>query len=387
LYGSRIGGLWRTPDSGLTWTQALALSGFTAVTARDRHVHIAAYNPLTIWRSEDDGATWSRLPFPAETSANALLETRRGTILAATGAGIMRSADVGRTWATTGVLGQPVTSIAVSTRAALAALQDGSLWRSDDVGETWSRVTARSAGGTHLMLFDDTKLLASHSLAMSRSQDGGITWSPTGLEKEVTDLVSVGSRWFAATWDGVFRSDDLASWNECSDGLPSGSVQAMTSAPDGELIALVSGTLYRSQNGCRWWWPLGRVLPSRPGTSTQTTVPRTLLSTSPMGPVQPRVFSDPRIGIAVFGNGIQVVPQSEYLQHRSDAVITAAVRDSSGRYWVGTPDGVFELLVDGTTWTLAPTGLNGSVTALAVHPNGDLLAAVPTRGIFCGRLP
>ena len=206
------------------------------------------------------------------------------------------------------------------------------------------------------------------------SADAGISWSASGLSKGVNALVRLRDIWFAGTWGGVFRSEDLAHWTECSSGLPVGSVSAMTVTPSGDLIALDGSTLYRSQNECRSWSPLS----SLPFRGSQG-------STAP-----PSLASDPAIGIAVFGAGVaqlSLTAREWTIRAESRDAITAFAKDDRGRYWLATPGGVLRLSTDGSEWRLTPAGLDGDIAAVAVDPDGYLLAAVTGRGLFRARLP
>lgn len=194
-----------------------------------------------------------------------------------------------------------------------------------------------------------------------------------GLSKGVNALVRLRDTWFAGTWDGVFRSEDLAHWTECSNGLAVGSVRAMTATPGGDLIAIDGSTLYRSQDECRSWSPLS-VLPFHgPEGST----------------VQPILVSDSTIGIVVLGAGIAQLSLTEHkwnVRAESRDTITAFAKDDRGRYWLGTRNGLLRLSIDGSEWRLIPTGLDGNISAVAVDPDGYLLAAVTGRGLFRARV-
>jgi len=73
-------------------------------------------------------------------------------------------------------------------------------------------------------------------------------------------------------------------------------------------------------------------------------------------------------------------------QSRND--ITALAKDDRGRDWLGTRGGgVLRLSTDRSEWRLIPAGLDGDISAIAVDPDGYLLAAITGRGIFRARLP
>jgi photosystem II stability/assembly factor-like uncharacterized protein len=383
VYAAASLGMWRSTDDGRTWARIIE-GGLTAATARGSRVYVSVFNPGAIARSVDGGSTWTHGAPPRPYGASALLETRRGTLLSATGAGIYRSIDRGSSWTATGTQGQLVKSLVAGRGRAYASLADASLWTSVDSGLTWSRVDWWRAGIprgfdssiplTLLFIMDGADVRGATSRELLASTDAGMTWSSAGLSKGVNALVRVRDTWFAGTWEGVFRSEDLAHWTECSSGLSVGSVRAMTATPSGDLIALDGSILYRSQDECRSWSPLSP-LPFLGSRGSQA---------------QPILASDSTLGIAVLGTGVAQLSLADRkwnirAQPRTD--ITAFAKDNEGRYWLGTRGGVWRLSADGSEWRLVPTGLDGDISAVAVDPDGYLLAAVTGRGMFRARLP
>src|SRR4029453_3724814 len=100
-----VPGIWRSPDLGVTWTQVVDMSGFTAATARGPRIYVAVFSPVRIMRSDDEGSSWRAESAAgiADLGIRALLETRRGSLLAGTIHGVARSPDKGVTWTVTGV--------------------------------------------------------------------------------------------------------------------------------------------------------------------------------------------------------------------------------------------------------------------------------------------
>jgi ligand-binding sensor domain-containing protein len=360
-------------------------SGLTAAAASGSRVYASVFNPAATARSVDSGNTWTRAAPPLrQQSASALLETRRGTLLSATAAGIYRSTDGGALWTATGIQGPHVRSLVAGRGHAYASVDDASLWTSVDSGLRWSRVDWSRVDNPRrfdsptplspLFIVDDTHLRGATLREFLASDDAGIRWSSAGLSKGVNALVRLRDTWFAGTWEGVFRSDDLAHWTECSSGLPVGSVSALTTTPSGDLIAIDSSGFYRSQDECRSWFPLP-FLPFR-GTAG--------------GRSLPILASDAALGIVVFGAGVAQLSLTEHkwtIRAESLDAITAFAKDRRERYWLGTRRGVYRLLIDGSEWRLTAAGLDGDIAAVAVDPDGYLLAAVTGRGMFRARLP
>jgi ligand-binding sensor domain-containing protein len=104
----------------------------------------------------------------------------------------------------------------------------------------------------------------------------------------------------------------------------------------------------------------------------------------------PILVSDSAIGLVMLSTGVAQLSLTErkwYVRAESRNQITAFAKDDRGRFWLGTRGGLLRWSVDGSEWRLTPTGLEGDVSAVAVDPDGYLLAAVAGRGIFRARLP
>lgn len=150
--------------------------------------------------------------------------TAPDTVYAATGRGLFRTTDSGRTWQRLlrgTVPGEPgVISVAASPdgRRILAGGPTGMLV-SDDAGRTWNAPVGDLAQNPILQitggLNDGSRFLALTPQSLERTEDGGLTWqtlSPTEFDPdEVRRLVPVlgwSDTFFAATRRGAFRSDD-----------------------------------------------------------------------------------------------------------------------------------------------------------------------------------
>jgi photosystem II stability/assembly factor-like uncharacterized protein len=385
LYATGSGGIWRSEDGGATWVRMIE-TALTAITARGPKIYASVFHPVALARSLDDGRTWTRQPLPLNGTAFSLLATRRGTLIAGTGKGIFRSTDDGETWIASGVRGHQVKSLVAGHARAYASIVDGSFWKSDDAGATWSLIESKFVGSdrplewfgfrTLRVLDDIAHLRAGTDRELIASDDGGRTWTMSGLSKGVTALVQLKNSWFAGTWQGVFRSEDMMRWTECSSGLESNSIRDVIATSDGDLIALTGyGRLYRSPDDCRSWWPL--------------TAPAPRLSNVNASRTPPLLASDDTLGLVLFGDGIAQLSRDQraWIVRAESPAITAFARDGQGRYWLGTRDGVSRLSLEEPAWKLIPAGLDGRISVLAIDPDGYLLAAVDGRGMFRARLP
>jgi photosystem II stability/assembly factor-like uncharacterized protein len=372
LYGRGPGGLWRSSDDGMSWTRVFQGS-ISTLTATERRISLttSTREGAVLMRSEDQGATWTAIPFLRELRLDArrLLDTTRGTLLAATTSGVFRSDDRGQSWARTGFNQWDVT-LAADGQRVYAADRAG-VWRSEDAGMTWFRTPSTVDGGAWsegnqlLHVFDTGagRILAALERNLVLSEDRGSTWRSAGLDKQVTSLVKVGGIWYAGTTEGVFRSPDLASWVECSSGL--GNTGALVATAGGDLVML-SSTTSRSIDGCRSWW----------------SVPTGTFPTA-----GPFVFALSSDGVLSIGGGIAhlnlTTRQWSDWKDATELTVISAAADGRNRYWLGTAHGVYVLVVNGSKWDVWPMGLDGErILSLAVDSSGYLLAAVESRGLF-----
>lgn len=170
-----------------------------------------------IAHSRDGGASWEQLRLPSSfVSALAIDPLDTSVIYAATGNGIMKSTDRGRSWSLKKELDQ--TREFVKTRIVISRSNPS-------------------------VLYAFTRFFG----PIDRSADGGETWTTVMLDAELTDL-AIGARdpelLFGSTLrDGVFRSSTGGeSWQQIGEGLPAGE-QIRSIAVDDGGVFVHAGTL------------------------------------------------------------------------------------------------------------------------------------------------
>ena len=148
LFALLDGVILRSSDDGATWTDAS--SGFGA------EIPVAlCHDADTVFAALTDGSLYSMAASPAspwqrrgtiQPASAAIstvfdLETRQGTILAATDVGLGRSVDGGATWQLILIDGLPKTVFDITPiRPVTYAAAGGRLYRSTDTGATWSEM-------------------------------------------------------------------------------------------------------------------------------------------------------------------------------------------------------------------------------------------------------
>ena len=193
-WGSAFGTIFRSEDSGVTWTQACApTNSWSAITCSADGKKLAAVtgNPRgysftpsfgLIWVSTDSGKTWR----PTDTPTNnwsAIASSGDGTRLvaasvesatiegASTGLGsIYTSADSGTNWVRTAAPTDLWIAVASSADGVwlVAASSDGLIYQSTNSGATWTPTTAPEDSWNGLVSSaDGLKLMATGFLRRS----------------------------------------------------------------------------------------------------------------------------------------------------------------------------------------------------------------------------
>ncbi len=190
------GGLVRSSDGGDTWTACTtpvttsSQSWRSVATSADGQRIFAALDGGTVYQSNDFGVTWTALVGAPTGSWRSLATPANGqTVVGVLDAGgLYVSSDAGNTWdlranAPTGAAWVSV-SCSTNGNAIVGLVNNGQAYVSSDAGVTWSAVTgsqpwtdvAMSADGT--TVFGTTTSTTSSLMRLTGVATGGITWDP-----------------------------------------------------------------------------------------------------------------------------------------------------------------------------------------------------------------
>jgi photosystem II stability/assembly factor-like uncharacterized protein len=272
LFAGTPSGLWRSTNWGGRWERVLGRSqGVTLEDAGAVHdvlplgrlVFVAAQAGLFL--SDDFGETWRKLGL--DVPVHAVLPSRYPqsdrTVFAGTADGLLKSTDAGLSFAPTVLRGTPVTHIQWPGPALVVASGNGVLV-SPDGGASFTSGMGLPAGNPQTLalssffVVDPVLFTAVGSAGVFRSADGAKTWAPAGLEgKTVRDLVWLGPILYAATTDGLFRSDDAGRRWTGQPGLAAQPARRLIFplAPDSGLEAFLatdSGIMHTADGGAHW---------------------------------------------------------------------------------------------------------------------------------------
>lgn len=283
-------GVWRSDDDGRTWTPAGLQANAVEVSPAVTLDGIARLADGTLVAVQNTGGVWVLVPsaewervgdvsegVAPRVAVYGLAVAPAGALLASTSDGVRRSADGGRTWTPSGLVGVRLLHDVVfgADGAAYAGgwfspeqALDG-VYRSDDGGQTWSRAGLDGDRVQALAVEADGAVLAGlHTAGPSagglwRSTDGGRTWDGVYTSDFAgTPPVRVRPRaillptdadprtLLPSTTEGVYRSGaGLEGW-EPAPGVPLVSVGVGELAAVGDWIVGNAG--YASEGGGEW---------------------------------------------------------------------------------------------------------------------------------------
>lgn len=216
-------------------------------------------------------------PFGAQIRALASAPGARATAYAGTNSGfVFRTADAGASWtqASQGLPGLPILALAVDPRDARRVWTGtgAGLFNSTNSGTSWSLVAttenlrvlgiAIPAGSPDVIYVHGINTQGQHIVALLAMNGLPIGPPSTGLAGLVIRALAVdpldAARVYAATNDGVYRSDDQgAVWQPTGAGAPASVLSlAVSRLAPGRLYAGTGGSgVFTSTNGGASWAP------------------------------------------------------------------------------------------------------------------------------------
>lgn len=371
LAGTFGDGLYRRAATAAPWASTSLKLAYVTTLARNAEGTLFAGTTTGVYRSQDDGATWQVLTALGTGLQVQAMAVGTPYLFVGTATGIYRSADGGETWAftATGMDNTNVTSLVVNPQGTVFAgtnpVQTGcTVFRSRNHGNFWSCVQpSGNALQVHALALDPAgTLLAGGYRQVYRSSDEGDTWTTgTASTTTVQALLPTTTATYAGTFGrGVARSEDGGkTWQEVNHGLTS-AVADLVVGPDDALYAGTVGGVYRSSDRGDTWALLddGLGLTNIKALAFDTNghlVAGTLGGAWRLDPADPHweaIGPDDNTGIRDLALG------------------------PDGRLYAGFYQGVYQLA--GTTWTALPvTGPDAAsrdVQTVAVTPSGTLLA-------------
>lgn len=399
IYGCGASGVMRSVDGGATWTLLYRPSAYSIAIDPHDSSRLYAATAAGFVRGHVGDSAWSPVRFGPDAKEDlnsqsvAILPTSPSTLLVGGRDGILRSTDGGESW-TAAALGanSSIQSVAVNPSApeSVYAGGFGGVFESSNAGASWTAPDL-STPETYALAADprNPSILFAAGRGLSKSRDGG------------------------AIWESIFAGPPSA-----------GEFTALAIAPSDPSVMLagtIAGTLYKSSDGGRTFQQTGSVPvddsgyppswrsiafdPSNPSIAYAAGDPAAYFGEH--GFVQKTVDDGASwVDLGEGGSGafsIVVDPQ-----HASTVYLATreGLRKSldGGTSWIsltgppgalvidpvvpstiysGGHTGVFQSLDGGTSWAPLGPGLSGTVTSLAISPDGRrLYAAAAGRGVL-----
>lgn len=273
--------------SGQTWTPLGPPGGdVRALATAPRHPSRIFLGTADghIFGSGDSGSHWTLLG-RASSRRDAVItaivvDPRNESVLyasswardAATGGGVFRSSDGGRTWTPAGLSGEAVRALALAPsdpNLLVAGTLDG-IYRSLDASRTWERISPehhqelRNLDSLAIDPRDPQTIYAGTFHLPWKTSDGGRTWHPVheGMidDSDVMSLLVDGRdslRIYASACSGIYRTDDgAAQWRKIQ-GIPYTARRTYAIAQDpqrpGYVYAATSEGLWKTSDGGMTW--------------------------------------------------------------------------------------------------------------------------------------
>ncbi len=232
------GGVFRSTDSGTSWTQESGLPNVPhfALLTSGTMIFAGTGGPgvySTGTTTASSGAWVHRVNGMDNTHVYVLEEGTDSSLYAGTRfAGIFKSTDAGITWssASNGLPYDWINAIVVNrVNGNLFAATNNSKYRSTDHGASWQQV--HFVGATAMASNSHGHLFSGLGAGMYRSTDNGTSWSFMGLDpspNRIADIACAGETVYVATGvgsgfgtsRGVFRStDNGGTWAQFNNGL------------------------------------------------------------------------------------------------------------------------------------------------------------------------
>jgi photosystem II stability/assembly factor-like uncharacterized protein len=273
LWAGTSQGIYRSVDGGAAWrlvngSDVISLAADPAVSGT---LYAGTWNGPVL-RSRDGGASWQTLAgSPRGASVLAVDPARPQNLYAGTGRGLFKSVNGGASWTpiNRGLPYYPrIDDIAIDPRSpstlyiTTSSAQGEIVFRSDDRGQTWTALDLGSLGYVAALEVEPGKKGAVWVAVMGRpyrSLDQGRTWIPAGTglpAASVTALLPGASTLLAGTSFGVFRSADQgASWSFSSRGITAASISglALDRLRPMRLWTAAGPAVYRTTNGGVSW--------------------------------------------------------------------------------------------------------------------------------------
>ena len=377
LVASTLEGVFRSADSGVTWTLMSPPGSREIHEVESLAIH--PVNPDIVyagtwhlpWKTSDGGKTWENIKQgvidDSDVFSIIIDPVSPSTVYASACSGIYRSD-------TAGALFHKIQGIPSTARRTRVLKQDPvnreivyagtteGLYKTTDGGKTFQRMTGPEVIVNDVWIDPENSsrvLLATDRGGVIASNDAAVTFTASnrGFSARKVEALLVDSHDSAKiyagvvndkTYGGAFVSTDGGSgWKQIDDGLGGRDVFAFGQAQDGTVVAGTNNGIFVLDQAGNTWMPRNAIVNSISHPVTQ-------------------VVRGKRV------TAVKTVQEKRELSSRIYAL------DLSGDAWVaGAEGGIFTSHDQGATWQGGPVAGTGDYRAVAAH-GATMAAAQPT---------
>ena len=282
--GTERSGVWKTTDSGTTWTPAstnIVPSQIFSLAQSADGATLFAGTSSGLYLSPASGQIWT----PANDAQLGIVlsvapDPTRHPLLFVSGADgkVARSEDGGWSYfgAAAGLPAENIVSVVTAPwEKTYAITAGGGLFATSDNGRNWFAAHAGVAHPAVSIAADPLRswilYLGTNGGGIFKSESASLTWtaSSNGLTSPYVFSIAVdaitSTNVYAGTHDGVFKSTDAgATWTRASSGLAAGRVTAVVVSPTSPAVVYASiedAGIYRSSDGAASWVSISGSLP------------------------------------------------------------------------------------------------------------------------------
>lgn len=400
-FASTVRGLFRSLDSGATWTKVLDGSFLPVVPIGDSQLYVSGNSstssnsqfPSQAWKSTDGGEHWSVLILPfAPPSVFTAGPGDPSMVYGGARYGVLESTDRGSTWAlvNAGLRGIPAFPVMDPQNPdRVYAASSGGIFRTDDGGRAWSLVDG-DQGLDFLVIQPGSLDLFSN---FGRSTDGGVGWQAIEypidgpgrlvIAAGAPSTLFMGNSFGPTRYDAqLFKSTDSgASWAVSIDPQLFGAVTSLAVSSSGqEIFATLAGFAFRSYER------------STDGGATWSSLDPSgwydgVMAVDPTDSRFVYASAGGRLNRSATGGGQWVDISAGLPEPAFDGSSVAnglAIDPSSPTtIYAATPHGVFRSPDRGASWASLSDGLpDGSAGGLVIDASGRILHVAAGGGIY-----
>jgi photosystem II stability/assembly factor-like uncharacterized protein len=246
LYASTVYGFLRSTDGGASWSSLNTQYANSLVINPQNPAILFAGSYKGVFRSTDSGATWSQVIPASSTTTSCYLTIdplNPSTVYAGiTDGGINKSTDGGTNWSYLGLKTDQIRSLAIDplTPSILYAATFSGVFKSTDGGANWLLINRVTTTGVLTQIAVDPINSAniyastSYNSGLFKSTNGGENWVPIPFNPSDGNVQAFAfssqnsAIIYIATNKGVFKSTNSGmAWNAASHNLIAAGIEAL----------------------------------------------------------------------------------------------------------------------------------------------------------------